>query len=345
MPDYSISSFPLLSSAPMLAVWKHIGRAAASTSPVLITGESGTGKELVARAIHDYSPRNMHPFVAVNLAALSPTVIENELFGSEAGAFIGPGARRGGLFEAAGEGTLFLDEIGDLDSTVQTKLLRVVQDGTYEMLGNKTAIPTRARLIAATNRPVRPGIAGAAICEDLYYHLAVTEIDLPPLRARRSDIPVLVTHALRGTPARAVSEEAMRLLMMHSWSGNVRELCQVVARAAVLGGGEVIDVGNLPEGLRLARTASAVASASAGTTNRPSGAEDLSLHGAVARLEKELILRALDRAQGNRSAAARFLGVSRTLLYAKLLEYDVNGRSGEPIDAKDETEKERSDHP
>ena len=162
------------------------------------------------------------------------------------------------------------------------------------------------------------------------------------MRARRSDIPALVAHALRGTPARAVSEEAMRLLMTYPWSGNVRELCHVVARAAVLGGGEVIDVGNLPDAVRLATTVSAVAPEFAETTNHESGAEDLSFHGAVARLEKNLIVRALDRCRGNRSAAARCLGVSRTLLYMKMQEYGVGGRSGEAAD-KDQTAKSRSD--
>ena len=192
-------------SAAMLGVWKLIGRAAASTAPVLITGETGTGKELVARAIHSYSARAAQPFVPINLAALPPTLIESELFGHERGAFTGATGRRAGRFETAGDGTLFLDEIGDLDLALQTKLLRCVQEGTFERVGGDEALRTRARIIAATNRPVRPGTTGATLREDLYYRLAVIEIEVPPLRARRSDIPLLVEpRAARDAGARGV---------------------------------------------------------------------------------------------------------------------------------------------
>jgi two-component system response regulator AtoC len=302
-------------SAAMLAIWKLIGRAAASTAPVLITGETGTGKELVARAIHAYSPRARKPFIAVNLAALPPTLIESELFGHERGAFTGATARRSGRFEAAAGGTLFLDEIGDLDPALQSKLLRVVQEGTYERVGGNEPIAGDVRLIAATNRPVRPGAAGATLREELYYRLAVIEIELPPLRARRSDIPLLVAHALRGKRARAVSEAAMQRLLGNPWPGNVRELFHVLERAAVLCASEVIDVGDLPEALHAQAPAAAL----------PADDDDLSLHGAVARLEKQLILRALDRAKGNRSAAARLLGIGRPQLYAKMEEHGLGG--------------------
>jgi two-component system, NtrC family, response regulator AtoC len=306
-------------SAAMLAVWKLIGRAAGSTAPVLITGETGTGKELVARAIHAYAPRARGPFVACNLAALPPTLIESELFGHERGAFTGASLRRSGRFEAAAGGTLFLDEIGDLDPALQTKLLRVVQEGSYERVGGDGSIMADARLIAATGRPVRPGAAGAALREDLYYRLAVIEIELPPLRARRSDIPLLVAHALRGTPARAVSEEAMQRLLASPWPGNVRELFHVLERAAVLCGSEVIDVGDLPDTVRAAAPA---ALAAADTPELP-------LHEAIADLERRLILRALERAKGNRSAAARLLGIGRPLLYAKMEEHGLGGRGVE----------------
>jgi two-component system response regulator AtoC len=305
-------------SAAMLAVWKLIGRAAASTAPVLITGETGTGKELVARAIHTYSSRARSPFVASNLAALPPTLIESELFGHERGAFTGATARRSGRFEAAAGGTLFLDEIGDLDPSLQTKLLRVVQEGTYERVGGNDAIAPDARLIAATNRPVRPGTAGAALREELYYRLAVIEIELPPLRARRSDIPLLVAHALRGKPARAVSEAAMQRLLANAWPGNVRELYHVLERAAVLCASEVIDVGDLPEGVR------------AGIPAPPAlDDEEITLHEAVGRVEKRLIERALERAKGNRSAAARMLGIGRPQLYAKMEEHGLSAPRGE----------------
>jgi DNA-binding NtrC family response regulator len=323
-------------SAAMLAVWKLIGRAAAADAPVLITGETGTGKELVARAIHRYSPRAARPFVAVNLAALPPTLIESELFGHERGSFTGASARRSGRFESASEGTLFLDEIGDLDPALQTKLLRVVQEGGYERVGGNEALSNRARLVAATNRPVRPGTAGAALREDLYYRLAVIEIELPPLRARRSDIPVLVAHALRGTAARAVSEEAMAQLLAYAWPGNVRELFHVVQRAAVLCGGEVIDVVNLPEALRPTSRAPGGEASGQGDDADGAGGDNLSLPAATARLERRLIIRALERAKGNRSAAARLLGIGRPLLYAKLEEHGLGTRLGASGDGHDD---------
>ena len=240
-------------SAAMLAIWKLIGRAAASDAPVLITGETGTGKELVARAVHQYSSRRAAPFVAVNLAALPATLLESELFGHERGSYTGASSRRSGRIEAAGAGTLFLDEIGDLDGALQTKLLRVLSDGRYERVGGDEPLSNRARVVSATHRPVHPGEPGCVLREDLYYRLAVLEIEVPPLRSRRSDIPHLVAHALQDSPARAVSEEAMAHLIAYRWPGNVRELIHVIQRAAALAGGEVIDVPNLPASVREVR--------------------------------------------------------------------------------------------
>jgi DNA-binding NtrC family response regulator len=297
-------------SAAMLAIWKLIGRASASMAPVLITGETGTGKELVARAIHEYGARKAQPFVAVNLAALPPTLLESELFGHERGAFTGANARRTGRFEAAAGGTIFLDEIGDLDAVLQTKLLRVLQDGAFERVGASAPIATTARVVSATNKPVRPGETAAVLREDLYYRLAVIEIHVPPLRARKSDIPLLVAHALRASPARAVSEEAMERLLAYDWPGNVRELVHVIERAAVLAGGEVIDAANLPDAVR-ARPA------------RGDEAEPILLRDAVAQLERRLVLQALERAKGNRSEAARQLGIARAQLYAKMEEHGI----------------------
>jgi len=302
-------------SAAMLGIWKLIGRAAASEAPVLITGETGTGKELVARAIHDYSARCDEPFVPVNLAAVPSTLLESELFGHERGAFTGAVARRGGRLETAGGGTLFLDEIGDLDGSLQTKILRVISDGSYERVGNDERLLSRARIVSATNKPVRPGDAGHVLREDLYYRLAVIEIEVPPLRDRRSDIPLLVAHALEGTPARAVSEEAIRHLLGYRWPGNVRELIHVIQRAAALAGGEVIDVASLPEQVRDERNRH---------TPEPTD-EGLSLRDALSALEKRMIERALERAAGNRSEAARQLGIGRPHLYAKMEEYGIRG--------------------
>jgi two-component system response regulator AtoC len=303
-------------SAAMLEIWKLIGRAAASRAPVLITGETGTGKELVARAVHAYGAHGEEPFVAVNLAALPPTLIESEVFGHDKGAFTGAVARRSGRFEVAGRGTLFLDEIGDLDAPLQTKLLRVLQDGTYERVGGSEPLVNQARIVTATSKPVRPDEEGRALREDLYYRLAVIEIRVPPLRARRSDIPLLVARALAATPARAVSEEAMALLLGYPWPGNVRELFHVLQRAAVLCGGEVVDVPDLPDNLR------------AGTgSEAPVAAEDgLLLREAVVALERRMIVRALARAAGNRSEAARQLGIGRPLLYAKMEQYGLAPR-------------------
>jgi DNA-binding NtrC family response regulator len=302
----------------MVGIWKLIGRAAASTASVLVTGETGVGKELVACAIHDYSVRADERFVAVNLSALPATLLESELFGHEKGAFTGASARRAGRFELAAGGTLFLDEIGDLDPALQTKLLRVLQDGTYERVGGTEKLTTRARIIAATSKPVHPGEPGCVLREDLYYRLAVIDIDVPPLRARKSDIPLLVAHALRGTPARAASEEAMEALIAYDWPGNVRELVHVIERAAVLGG-EIIDVASLPEGVR---------TRAARSSHAPAASEGAppSLREATASLERRMILESLERASGNRSEAARQLGIGRPQLYAKMEEYGIGGR-------------------
>jgi DNA-binding NtrC family response regulator len=307
-------------SAAMLAVWKIIGRAASSTAPVLITGETGTGKELLARAIHQHSfsgaagDRGKAPFIAVNLAALPPTLVESELFGHEKGAFTGATGRRAGRLELATGGTLFLDEIGDLDASLQTKLLRVLQDGSYERVGGAEPLTSQARIIAATHKQVRPGQPGAVLREDLYYRLAVIEIELPPLRARKSDIPLLVAHALRTTPARALSEDAMACILSYGWPGNVRELFHVLTRTAILCGGEIIDVGDLPPAIR-----------EPGPKATPADPyESLPLREALASLERHLIERALVKANGNRAEAARILGIARPQLYAKMEEHGIS---------------------
>ena len=305
------------SSARMLSVWKAIGRAASSSVSVLITGESGTGKELVARAIHQHSPRAAMPFLAVNIAALPETLVESELFGHEKGAFTGAATRREGRFEAAGEGTLLLDEIGDLDMGLQTKLLRVLQEGAFERVGSQEQRRFSARIIAATSRPVLPKTPGVTLREDLFYRLAVLHIDLPPLRERKSDIPLLVQAFLQRLdgPRRAVSEAAMARLVAHPWPGNVRELHHVIERAAVMSTSEVLDEGDL-----------ALPGAPAPhTPPEPMHAdpEDLNLRRATDALERALILTALERAGGNRAEAARLLGIGRPNLYAKMRELGV----------------------
>ncbi len=307
-------------SAAMLAVWKLIGRAAATDAPVLITGETGTGKELVARAVHQNSRRARGPFVAVNLAALPPTLLESELFGHEKGAFTGAAQRRPGRLELAEGGTLFLDEIGDLDLPLQTRLLRVMQEQGYERVGGSETLRAVVRIVAATHKPVRPGLPGATLREDLYYRLAVIELELPPLRARRSDIPLLVQHALSTTRARAVSEEAMTLLQRYAWPGNVRELLHTVQRAAAVSAAEVIDAPDLPAALRETSVPRESEAGAAGAY------ESMPLREALAALEKHLISRALEKAGGNRAEAARILGIARPQLYVKLEEHGLRER-------------------
>jgi two-component system, NtrC family, response regulator AtoC len=307
-PSDDEPSAPLIGSSPrMLDVWKLIGRAAASAVPVLITGETGVGKELVARAIHDHGPRRGEPFVAVNLAAIPAPLIESELFGHEKGAFTGATAQRDGRFAQGGAGTLFLDEIADLDPTLQTKLLRVLEDGGYERVGSTARQVSRARIISATSRPVEPGTPGATMRDDLFYRLGVLRIDVPPLRQRRQDIPALVHAFLRDAPPprRAISEAALARLAAFDWPGNVRELRHVLQQAAVMSTAEVLDVGDLA--LREARVAA-----------EPDSDDELDLRAALERVERALIAKALARARGNRSEAARLLGIRRALLYDRI---------------------------
>ncbi len=319
------TSSPLVgASAPMLLVWKAIGRAAASDVPVLITGESGVGKELVARAIHEHGARKGRPFVAVNLAALPPGLVESELFGHEKGAFTGASARREGRFEAAAEGTLLLDEIGDLELPLQTKLLRVLQDGVFERVGSQTPLTSSARIVAATSKPVEPRAPGVTLREDLYYRLGVLRIDVPPLRARRSDVPLLVEHTLRrigeaSGRRRALSEPAMAALLRYDFPGNVRELVHVLERACVMSGSDVLDERDLalPAG---ATTAATTADADDGGS--------LDLRASVEALERSLVRRALKRAQGNRAEAARLLGIARPQLYAKMKDLGIDPDEG-----------------
>ncbi|MCE9575618.1 MAG: sigma-54 dependent transcriptional regulator [Deltaproteobacteria bacterium] len=309
-------SSPLVGSSPrMLDVWKLIGRAAASEVPVLITGETGVGKELVARAIHDHGPRRDRPFIAVNLAAIPAPLIESELFGHEKGAFTGAATRRDGRFTLADGGTLFLDEIADLDAALQTKLLRVLEDGGFERVGGSAHLTSTARIISATSRPVEPGAAGATLRTDLFYRLGVLRLDVPPLRARRQDVPALVQAFLRDAPPprRAISEAALERLIAHDWPGNVRELRHVLAQAAALTTAEVIDVGDLALRERPA----------------PARPADLDLKAALDRVERSMIEQALAVAKGNRSEAARLLGIRRALLYDRLKHFGIERVSDE----------------
>lgn len=300
-------------SPAMLNVWKAIGRAATSRVPVLITGESGTGKELVARAIHDNMQPQL-PFVAVNLAALPGTLVESELFGHERGAFTGAVAKREGRFETAGEGTLFLDEIADLEQSLQSKLLRVLEDGGYQKVGNSVEEKTKARIITATSRLSGTNQSHGPLREDLYYRLAVLRIDVPPLRDRKQDIPLMVQSFLQRLGSmRAVSEGAMEKLLDYDWPGNVRQLRHVLENACVMSTAEVLDSGAFD-----LETQRGVAPAT--VTEMPHVTMSLDLRENIDRLTRRLIETALERSGGNRAQAARLLGIRRALLYERMMQ-------------------------
>jgi DNA-binding NtrC family response regulator len=300
----------------MLRVFKTVGRVAATSEPVLITGESGTGKELVAGAIHANSDRAGRPFVKVNCAALSPALLESELFGHERGAFTGAVARRKGRFEKADGGTLFLDEVGELGIDLQAKLLRVLQAGTFERVGGEETLRADVRVVAATNRDLPALIAEGRFREDLYYRLDVVAVELPPLRERREDIPLLAEHVVRrlaskyGWPNLALAPQAIRALCEQPWPGNVREMQNVLARASILSRGRVI----LAEDLRL--------SDAPGPKAAPP--PSLCLKQILAETERRVIGEALAQTGWNRTRAAELMGISRRQLFDKIQEYGLH---------------------
>jgi two-component system response regulator AtoC len=285
---------------------------AGQSTTVLLTGESGTGKEVVARFIHRSSPRAEQPFVAVNCAALTDTLLESELFGHEKGAFTGAIQNRRGRFELANGGTLFLDEIGEMSVNLQAKLLRVLQEQQFERVGGTRTIAVDVRVIAATNKDIAKAMSENTFREDLYYRLSVFPIHIPPLRERRDDIMPLATYFAgkianrMGRPFRAFSAQAEAILKGHDWSGNVRELMNAVERALIIARGETIEAGDLP--LRRAADVSVAPSL-------------LSL----AEMEKTAILAALERNGGDRRETARQLGISLRTLQYRLKEYGLVG--------------------
>jgi two-component system NtrC family response regulator len=291
-------------------------RAAASRATILVRGESGTGKDLLAKAIHYASPRARHPFVAVNVAALSETLIESELFGHERGAFTGADRERRGRFELADHGTLLLDEIGDLPRGVQVKLLRVLQDQTFERVGGSRTITVDVRILAATNRDLESLVRTGAFREDLFYRLDVVSVVLPPLRERREDIPMLLDQFVRaaarehGSRVEGVSREAMDALLPYHYPGNIRELENIVSRAVVLARGPLITTADLPAhvlGLRPERDLS-------------SGTFAERVH----RFEHALMIDALARTSGVQTRAARLLGMSERHLRYKLRKHGID---------------------
>jgi DNA-binding NtrC family response regulator len=300
-------------SMKMQRVYKMIEKVSQHEYPVLVLGESGTGKELVARSIHFSGPRRERPFAPVDCSALVPTLIESELFGYVKGAFTGAMQAKQGLLEAAQGGTLFLDEIGDMPVDLQAKLLRALQEREVKPVGSTERRRINVRIIAATNRDLDAAIRSGSFRQDLYFRLNVVQVKLPPLRDRKSDIPILVTAFLEKfsdpqSPVRTISEDAMRRLIAYDWPGNVRELENAVERAVALGSGPILAVADLPSSLQYP------------TTERtPEKDEILPLE----ELERRAILRTLRETGGDKLSTARMLGIGKTTLYRKLKQYHM----------------------
>ena len=310
----------------MRQVFRTIEKVAAHKASVLITGESGTGKELVARAIHDLSPRAGRTFVAVNCGAIPETLLESELFGYVRGAFTDAHRDKPGLFEQASGGTLFLDEIGELSPALQVKLLRALQEEEIRRIGSNTTTKVDVRVIAATLRDLSVAIARGRFREDLFYRLNVLPLALPPLRDRAEDIPSLVDHflhryagkhALAGSCAQAVSATAMKFLCAYPWPGNIRELENTIERALVLCDGEVIEPEMLEDKLR--RGSQLPGDPISATL----ASEELSIKKTTRLIEQELIRRALESTNGNRTNAAKLLEISHRALLYKIKEYGL----------------------
>ena len=303
----------------MKEVFTLIQQVSGTEATVLVTGESGTGKELVAKAIHECSKRSSGPFIAVSCSALPESIIESELFGHEKGAFTGAVAAREGRFEAARNGTLFLDEIGDLSPAVQVKLLRILQERSFERVGGNKTVKTNARIIAATHRNLVKEVRDGRFREDLYFRLNVFPIHLPPLRERGADILLLADYfaekfgASSGKEIKRISSPALDLLMIYHWPGNVRELENCISRAGIVSADGVIHSYNLPPSLQSATS----------TGTEPTSTFD----GAIARLEKEMLVEALKIERGNSVSAARRLGITERRFRFALQRYKLDYHS------------------
>ncbi len=328
----------LLGSAPSFrAVLETLRQVAPSSASVLLVGESGTGKELAARLIHDRSPRARGPFIAVNCGAIPESLLESELFGHEKGAFTGAVGRKEGRFERAHGGTLFLDEIGELTPAVQVKLLRVLQDGVIDRLGGTEPVRVDARVVTATHRDLTAEVKAGRFREDLYYRLDVVNVRLPPLRERRDDIPLLAAAFLRrlaeanGRRVAGFTPAALAALEAAPWPGNVRELLHAVERAVILARGDLVDVGDLPEGLRRPLAGGAVASGTPGALTIPLGTP-------MEEIERLVIRETLRQTRGDKTLAAQILGIAPRTIYRKL-DRDETGRLLErPVGAPEEPE-------
>jgi DNA-binding NtrC family response regulator len=301
-------------SGPMQEIFATIERVAPTRATVLLTGESGVGKDLIARAIHFHSPRRDRPLVKINCTAIPENLMESELFGYEKGAFTGAQTSKPGKFEQADTGTVFLDEIGDVPAAIQVKLLRILQEREFERLGSNVTRHIDVRLVAATNQDLRAALEQGTFREDLYYRLNVVPMNIPPLRERKQDIPALANHFIRklvpdtGTHVEGISEAAMEKLMSYHWPGNVRELENVIERSLVMTGGTQLE----PSDIRL-ETAPRPRPQSGDAHFLPDGMT-------LDQYEQEIIREALRRADGNKSQAARLLGLTRNALRYRLTQ-------------------------
>jgi two-component system response regulator AtoC len=331
-------STTLVGQSPVMRrVTDLIATVAPSDAPTLVTGESGTGKELVARMLHERSPRRDKPFVIVNCGALAEGVVEAELFGHERGAFTGADKKREGRFKAADGGTIFLDEIAELPAPVQAKLLRVLQEGTFEPVGSNSTLTVDVRLISATHRNLPERIRKGLFREDLYYRINVIEIALPPLRERPGDLIVLIQHLLQrftptGRALPVMSPAAWAAISQYQFPGNVRELSHAIQHATVLSGGGEIDLHHLPTTIHSGPVSALPSSSATGGGGERAGAapaaaapggELAPLATAVRAFERQYLTRAIERAGGKRAQAAQLLGISRKTLWEKLRSYEI----------------------
>jgi len=318
----------------MQEVFRLVEQVAPARSTILITGESGTGKELIAKAIHESSPRATKPFVTVNSSNIPTELLESELFGHTRGAFTGAVAAKKGLFEVADGGSIFLDEIGDIPPETQVRLLRVIQEREFTPLGDTSPRRVDVRIIAATNIDLREAVRQGMFREDLYYRLSVVPIELPPLRDRRQDVLPLAQHFIRKYNAensRQVSEhiapEVLSLLENYYWPGNVRELENAIERAVVIAPGDEISRECLRPEIADPQAARAVVREAAGAASSIDVSRGINFYDEVRRFEIDLIRRALDQTGGHQSRAARLLGMNPTTLNSKIKTYNINLRT------------------
>ncbi len=312
------------SDAVLQKVFETVNAVSPTRATVLVTGESGTGKTLVARMIHDLSPRRQGPFIEVNCGALPETLLESELFGHTKGAFTGATGARTGRFLAADHGTLFLDEVGAASPALQLRLLRVLQERRFEAVGSEASVEVDVRMVLATNEDLAKAVLSGRFRQDLYYRISVVPVHLPPLRERSGDVPLLAQHFLKrcaqenGKKVDRIDDATLTILSAHSWPGNVRELENVIERGVILCRGDVLTPGDLPPAL----TKSAPA---------PVGDRPLALKRALEIPEREIIERTLKRHGGNRQRTAQALDINRTTLFNKMRKYGLLGRNGHSL--------------